>query len=314
MTRETVLRPAAQSGGERFRRAETALWEHHGLHPTERIVRLNDPRIRLRLVEVGTGAPVLLVHGTVGPGSWASLIEAMPGAHYIVVDRPGWGGSEPLDFSGRPYRITAADILRGILDALYIDRAAVIGGSIGNVWALSLAEHHPSRFERVVLLGAGPLVADARRPRFIRVLASRIGALMVRLPMSADRTKSILRDSGHGPSLDAGRIPGQFVDWRVSLTNDTPAMRHERDMVRTIVKGDGWQPGFLFDDAELAAIDARTLVVYGTADGVGSVPIWRRVVGAMPHGRLEVMDGAGHMPWFDDPRRVATIVEGFLSG
>jgi pimeloyl-ACP methyl ester carboxylesterase len=314
MTHNAVLAPAAETHAERYRRAETALWEHYGLRPTTQIIQLDQPRIRLRIQEVGSGIPVLLVHGTVGAGSWPSLIEAMgTGYRFIVLDRPGWVGSEPLDFSAHSYRRVAADILRGVLDALAIERAVVVGGSIGDVWALSLAQFHPARVVKVVLLGAGPLVADARRPSFIRLLASPIGALIVRLPVNADRGKSILRDSGHGPSLDAGRIPDTFVDWRVSLSNDTAAMRHERDMVRSIVRGDGWTPGFLFDEASLGAIERPTLMVYGTADAVGGVETWRRVVGSMRHARLEVIDGAGHMPWFDDPQRVAGLVAGFLA-
>jgi pimeloyl-ACP methyl ester carboxylesterase len=314
MTHDAVLAPVADTRAERFRRFEAALWDHHGLRPTARFVELEKPRIRLRVLEVGAGTPVLMVHGTVGPGSWASLIEAMGSGHrFIVLDRPGWGGSDPLDFSAQPYREVAAEILRGVLDALGIDRAVVVGGSIGDVWALSLARLHPDRVEKVILLGAGPVVAAARRPSFIRLLASPIGALIVRLPISAERARSILRDSGHRPSLEAGRIPEEFIDWRVSLSNDTSAMRHERDMVRSIVRGPGWQPGFLFVDADLGAIGSATLMVYGTADLVGGVDTWRGVVDAMPHARLEVIDGAGHMPWFDDPQRVAELINRFIA-
>ena len=313
MTHDAVLSPAAETSAERYHRAETALWEHHGLRPTARFIQLANPRMRLRVLEVGTGTPVLMVHGTVGAGAWPSLMEAMgPGYRFIVLDRPGWVGSEPLDFSGRPYRTVAADLLRGVLDALAIERAVVLGGSIGDVWALSLAQLHPERVLKVVLLGAGPMVTEAKRPSFIRLIASPIGALIVRLPVNPDRARSILRDSGHGPSLDAGQIPDAFVDWRVSLSNDTPSMRRERDMVRSVVRGDGWTPGFLFDDANLGAIEAPTLMVYGTADQVGSAGVWRRVMGAMPRGRLELVDGAGHMPWFDEPQRVASLVDGFL--
>jgi len=315
MTHDAVLAPAAaETRAERFRRLEAALWDHHGLRPTTRIVQLEKPRVRLRVMEVGTGTPVLMVHGTVGPGSWASLIDAMGSGHrFIVLERPGWGGSESIDYRGRPHRDLAADILRGVLDALDIQRAVLLGGSIGDVWALSVAKFHPDRVERVILLGGGPLVAAAHRPSFIRLLASPIGALIVRLPVNADRGRSILRDSGHGPSLDAGVIPDAFIDWRVSLSNDTSAMRHERDMVRSLVRGDGWTPGFLFDDADLGTIKPPTLMVYGTADPVGDVDIWRRFVRVMPSADLRVIDGAGHMPWFDEPQWVAGLVRRFLA-
>ena len=163
--------------------------------------------------------------------------------------------SDPVDFARHGIARSSADLLRGVLDGLGIDRVDVVGGSIGDVWALSLAEHHPDRVGRIVLLGGGPLVADVPRPGLHPALASPIGALIVRLPMSPDRLRSILRQNGHGPSLEAGRIPDEFIDWRLALANDTVSMRHERDMVRSILRRSGWQPGFVFDDADLGRIE-----------------------------------------------------------
>lgn len=311
----TIGRPAREDRAGRFRRAEAAVWQRHGLVPTERVFDIAQPPIRLRALEVGRGRPILLVHGTVGPAAWPSLIEAMDGdGRFIVLDRPGWGGSEAVDFGRRTddHRL-AADVLGGALDALGVDQAVVIGGSIGDVWALSLAQHRPSFVSRVVLLGAGPLLADVRPPGFIRVLASPVGRLMVRLPMSAGRTRSILAASGHASSLADGRIPAEFVAYRVSLSNDTPAMRHERAMVGHLVRGSGWRPGLPFDDTALAGIGAPTLFVYGTNDDVGDVVTWRRFVAAMPDAELEIVEGAGHMPWFDRPRDVAARIDRFLA-
>jgi hypothetical protein len=47
-----------------------------------------------------------------------------------------WGLSSALDFSGYEYKVLVADVLRGVLDGLGLDQAHVVGGSIGNVWAL----------------------------------------------------------------------------------------------------------------------------------------------------------------------------------
>ena len=57
----------------------------------------------------------------------------------------------------------------------------------------------------------------------------------------------LIRES---PSLGAsvrGRIPAEFIDWSVSVSNDTKAMRHERQMVRSVVEGAGWKPGLVFE-------------------------------------------------------------------
>ena len=61
------------------------------------------------------------------------------------------------------------------------------------------------------------------------------------------------------------------------------------------------QRGLKISDADLARITQPVLLVYGTADPTGGIDIWRRVVGGMPRAELEVVDGAGHQPWFDAP-------------
>ncbi len=308
-----TVEPATNPRATRYRELEQALWRHYGLSPRETFLELERPRCRLRALEAGSGEPVLLVHGTVGPGGWASLVAGLPGFRAIVLDRPGWGLSSPIDFAAGDYGRIVGDLLRGTLDALALERAHVVGGSVGNVWALRLAQRHPSRVGRVVLLGGGPIVPEAGVPGVIKLIASPTGALMVRLMNSPARVRTMLRGSGHGRSIDAGSIPDVFLEWRAAVGRETGAMRQERAMVRAIVQGNSYRRGLTLDEAELAAIRAPTLMIFGSADGVGSVDVWRRVTGLMTHAELDVVEGAGHMPWFDDPAGVAGRVGAFLS-
>ena len=121
----------------------------------------------------------------------------------------------------------------------------------------------------------------------------------------------MLRESGHSASLEDGRVADEFFEWRLAAANDTMSMRHERDMVRAIIRGSGWRPGFMFDEDHLARIEQPTLLIYGTADPTGTVDIWRRVTRAAAW-RAAARGRAGHHPWFEDVRQVGTSVEGFL--
>jgi pimeloyl-ACP methyl ester carboxylesterase len=119
---------------------------------------------------------------------------------------------------------------------------------------------------------------------------------------------------GHAASLQAGRIPDAFLDWHVAMSRQTDWARHERDMVRSIVARRGYVAGLVLNDAELAGIEQPALMVYGTADPIGSVALWRRFVGLLPRGELEVVGEAGHLVWYDDPARISGRVAGFLAG
>ena len=299
----------------RYRRAEQAFWEYYGLAPAERFVEAGSPSARLRVQEVGSGPPVLFVNGTGGPGAYfAPLVRELHGFRCLVLDRPGWGLSSPVDFSGRPYETVVAGLLGGVLDALGVERAHVLGGSIGNLWALRLAQAYPSRVERLVLLGAGPLTSDIGVPPFIRLLRSPPGRVITRIPENRRLLGKQLAGLGHAPSLQAGRFPDAFLDWHLAMSRETDWACHERDMVKSIVGRGGYVPGLVLQDAEVDGIDQPTLMVYGTADPIGSADTWRRFVGRLPHGELELVDGAGHLVWYDDPNRIGARVGGFLAG
>jgi 2-hydroxy-6-oxonona-2,4-dienedioate hydrolase len=309
----TTIRP--KTGIDRYRQAEEAVWRRFGLEPTERFVELADPRCRLRVIEVGSGPPVMFLPGTMVTGpAWGGLVRELAGYRCLLVDRPGEGLSEPIVFPRGRYGETVAAIGRGLFDALGLQRAAVVGGSIGNVWALRAALAMPARVDGIVLLGGGPVVDEVEAPGFIKLLASPVGSIIVRLPFSPDRARSMMRDSGHGRSIDAGRIPVELIDWLVAFQRDTNSMRAERDMVRTLVGRRGWQPGLTLSESDFTSVAPAVSWIVGSDDPVGSVELWTRTAARIRNAEVHVIDGAGHLPWVDDPSQVGDIVRRFLGG
>lgn len=299
---------------DRYREAEQLLWSQYGLRPQEHFVEVGSPRVRIRILEVGSGPPLLFAHGTAGSGpAFASLLQQLPDFRCIVFDRPGFGMSEPVRYSVGSFGSVIADLQSQLLDALGIPIADVVGHSIGGLFALRLALHHASRVRRIVLLGAGPFVDAAGVPPIIRLIASPLGGLFVRLVGRPAATRAMLRGNGHGPGLHNGRIPAEWVDWRTSVSRDTDSMRHERSMVRAIVAGRRYRPGLTMTAAELGEIPHPTLMLLGTGDPVGSASVWTPAMAAMPHGRLILLDGAGHMVWLDEPSRVVMEMRQFLA-
>jgi 2-hydroxy-6-oxonona-2,4-dienedioate hydrolase len=314
MTSRAVAMDPTDERTERYRSAERAVWSHYGLEPSERFVEFVSPAVRLRIQEVGSGEPIVFAHGGLWPAvSLAPLVRELPGYRCILLDRPGCGLSSAIDWRKHELRTVAPRLMGGVVDALGLERTHVIGHSIGGVWALRLAQDHASRVGKIGILGASPVLAEMPRPGFFRILASPIGALITRLPQNQDRARSMLRQDGHGPSLDAGRIPDVFFDWHVALIRNTKTMRNERAMIRdAVVRGGAWRPGVTFEPAELAAIRQPLLYVIGTADPEGTVDYAKRVVGMLANADLRVLPDAGHMPWLDDAAQVGQALRTFL--
>ncbi|HEV8671280.1 MAG TPA: alpha/beta hydrolase [Candidatus Limnocylindria bacterium] len=315
MDTPAIASRAAATRVERYREAERALWTRYGLAPTERFIDVAAPSTRLRVLDVGFGEPVLFVHGLIGPDAWAPLVRELRAFRCLVLDRPGWGLSTPVDYTGSSYASIVANVVGGVLDGLGLDRVNVVGASGGTLWAIRLAQRLSERVGRIALIGAGPVLADMPVPGWLRMLASPLGAILVRAPNTEDAVRSMLRQAGHGPSLDDGRIVDELIAWRLSASSDTDAMRHERDMLR-----DGlvswttgrWRRGALLADAELRAIAHPTLYVHGALDPIAPVEITKRVVDLLPCGELDVVDG-GHEPWLEDASGVAESLTRFLT-
>jgi 2-hydroxy-6-oxonona-2,4-dienedioate hydrolase len=312
---EAVHGDAADARFERYRHAEAALWKHYGLEPTEQFIDLQSPRVRVRVQVVGSGTPILFIHGGVWPGAaFASLIGELSGFRCLMLDRPGCGLSSPLDYSKHTYKTAIGQLLTGVVDALGIDKTHVVGQEVGAAWALVLAAAQPDRIDRLVLTGAAPLLHEQPVPTFLKVLASPIGAIIVRLPQSRGQARSILRQDGHGASVEAGQIPDAYLDWHVALMSETSTMRNERALIRATLGRGGWRPEVTFGRHELAQLQQPMLYVYGTNDPESTVDRVRHVVGLLPAAELHLIEGAGHLPWLDDPGEVGARISGFLAG
>src|SRR5699024_368341 len=105
-----------------------------------------------------TGDPVLLIHGS-GPGvsayaNWRAVLPELAKNHRVIApDILGFGYTERPE--GVTYDMaTWTEHLVGLMDALGIEQAAVVGNSFGGALALNLATHHPGRVSKLVLMGA----------------------------------------------------------------------------------------------------------------------------------------------------------------
>ena len=108
---------------------------------------------------VGGGLPLVMLHGG-GPGAsaWSNFGSALPGFaadfRTLLVDQPGFGGSDKPEVEGNYFRF-AADHVVQLLDELGIDRVHLLGNSLGGGTAMRLALTHPKRVGRLILMGPG---------------------------------------------------------------------------------------------------------------------------------------------------------------
>jgi len=309
MTSTNTSEPA---GFAEFRRAERTLWDHYDLQPEERLVSLDGEQV-VRIHDIGDGEPVLFVHGTGGSGVYfAPLVkELVPTFRCILMDRPGWTLSSPIDYSAGDFGTIVAQLQEELLTSLGISRAHVIGGSIGGLYALRLALSYPDRVGNIVLLGALP--AEGGTPSmFLRLLRTPLGQIMIRIPQRPQMLRKQLEGLGHKKSLDRGVIPDQYINVKAAESRYTSAPRYERELVRSVFARKGFQPGITLSKTELDAIQAPTLMVYGNDDPLGSKEGYSDFMASLPKGSITFTSDSGHLPWYDHPHDVGALIHTHL--
>jgi len=271
---------------------------------------------RVHLLEKGSGRPVVVLSGTGDPaGFLLPLLDALDGVHVMAPDRPGIGLSDPAELPVHRYREAAVSWLDGLLDALDLETAALVGHSGGGAWALWYALARPQRVTRLVLMGV-PTLPGTRAPLPIRLMSTpALGAVLRRLvPPSPASFVRLARAVGEGETI--GAHP-DLVELVVAVARDPVAQRATRAEFRVLVSPlallsrGGFRRSGSVSPEELGGLTVPTAVVWGERDPLGSIAVARAVTGMIPDARLEVLP-TGHGPWLGEPERTADAVVGFL--
>jgi 2-hydroxy-6-oxonona-2,4-dienedioate hydrolase len=295
----------------RYRQAEAQLWASVGLTPAERHVRLASTGTLVRVQSVGQGEPALFIHGGPNSGStWAPLLQHLHGFQCLLVDRPGTGLSQPYPITPANLPNVGAAFVADLLDALDIDRAHVVASSFGGHLALRSAAAHPERFLRMVQMACPALCPGEQEPPFLRLLKSGLfRKILDVLPPNERANRAIMRQLGHGKSLDNGQILHGFLDWYLELQRHTDTNRNDAAMIGRVLPA---RPALTLSDDLLASADVPTLFLWGEDDTCGGPDVARRVVSSMPDAELVLLPDSGHLPWLDAPFLCADRVGAFL--
>lgn len=302
----------------RYREAERRLWESVGVTPTEQWLQLDRTGARVRVQEVGEGPTVLFVHGgSVCGASWASLVARLDGFRCVVLDRPGCGLNEPLAtrFDDVERLATFADALVvDVLDALGLDRAHVAATSFGGYMGLRAAAAHPDRINKLMMLGWPVGAPIGRTPLVMRIgSVPWLGRLMTAIPPNQRMVRAIFKSIGLRQALEAGRITPAMLEWFLAMMRDTDTMRNEtRSLPRFMTLWRGMNDSVLLPASLLSSIQTPVHFLWGEEDPFGGPDVARRFVAHVPNAELELMPGAGHAVWMDDPDHVATTTRRFL--
>lgn len=258
----------------------------------------------------GPDRPVLLlVHGMAGSSAtWRAVLPGL-GERYRVIapDLPGHGESDKPrgDSSLGAY----ANTLRDLMIALAIERATVVGQSLGGGVAMQLAYQHPQRCERLVLVSSGGLGPEVSWMLRAFALPGAEYLMPVLFP-------SVVRDAGNAVSRAFGRRGIRWAkaeqQWQAYASLTEPDNR--QSFVRTLraVVDPAGQAVSAHDKLYLAS-RLPALVLWGGDDRIIPVEHAEAAHRSIPGSRLVIFDRSGHFPHAEEPERFVAALHDFIA-
>ena len=256
----------------------------------------------------GEGSVLLLIHGIAGSSrAWTEVMPLLAQDFTVVApDLIGHGESaKPMgDYSLGAY----ASGLRDLLAVLGIERATLVGQSLGGGIAMQLAYQHPEICERLVLVDSGGLGREVSWILRSLALPGAEFLVPVLFPWFVRAWGNLVARSLYDLGV---RSAGAAQTWRAYASLTESANRDA--FVRTVraVIDPGGQTVSAKDRLYLTA-NVPTLIIWGARDGIIPVEHAYATHRALPASRLEVIEGVGHFPHVEVADRFAEILTDFV--
>jgi 2-hydroxy-6-oxonona-2,4-dienedioate hydrolase len=248
--------------------------------------------IKIHYVEAGRGIPLILIHGLADDTTiWDPVIPHLAARFRVIaLDQIGFGRSDkPL----LNYRIsTFVDFLDGFMSELKIERASLIGNSLGGWVAAAYALEHPERIERLVLCDAAGYaeLAKTMDPRAMSALHLASREDIRYLGPLTFRDERFYRD-----------IDAIFKQRMTAGDNYTVGQ-----FLESMVRGDDVL------DNRVRMINRPTLVIWGRNDKLIPLSFGERFHQEIANSQLQIIDNCGHIPQLECPTEFSAAVLQFF--
>lgn len=270
------------------------------------------PKWRIRYHEAGEGDPVILLHGS-GPGAsaWSNFsqnIEVLARKYRVIaLDFPGWGRSDEFDPQTAHRFAVNAEVVVGLMDALDISRAALVGNSMGGIASQMVTALHPGRVTHCVTMGAP---APGGPQPFYQ-------------PSGLTEGLRILFEAYRTPSEENVRRLVEIMVFDSAFASDALIRQRTENAIANpnhlsnFLKGlatmhiDAVGQDEIVHALEKSPVPA--LIMHGRDDRVVPVEHSLRTAALMPNASLLVFNRCGHWAQLEHAGRFNALLDGFLS-
>ena len=256
--------------------------------------------------DVGQGPPVIFLHAW-GPGStawalWHKVLARLGNDfHCLAVDSPNYAKTGPVYLDESLYYMQA-DAAAAVMDALGIEKAAIVGASQGGQSALTFAGKYPDRVEKLVFGGnhLGTTGGD-----YLLGLSNEEG-IRIAYPALSDPTPENMRRYLEMCVFDKTLVTDELIEYLAKYHTARPDLAEARAKMQYGPRHD------LTED--MLNITAPTMIVWGRNDRTCGVEIGIRAMNLIRDSRMVILKNTGHWAPFERPNEYADLLKAFLDG
>jgi pimeloyl-ACP methyl ester carboxylesterase len=271
-------------------------------------IELHGRRVIYRIA--GSGPPLVLIHGMLNSSShWQRV--ALDLADEFTVVAPDLIGHGDSAAPRGDYSLGAhAASIRDLLAAIGIERASVVGHSLGGGVAMQFFYQFPQRVERLVLISSGglghevsPMLRSAALPGTSALLSATIQPRLLAALAAGGRR---LRERSIG-----GGVHLQAIARALRPLENADARHAFLHTLRSVIDAHGQRVSAT--DRLYLLETIPTLIVWGERDHTIPLEHGRRAHEAVPHSFFKTLPGAAHFPHLEDPDGVARVLREFMT-
>lgn len=297
----------------KYKETRAKLFKIAGIEPQSQFVKTTGPVKNVHYLQLGAGDPLIIVHGGLSHSSeWINILKALAKSHSLyVVDRPGHGLSDPINYRGVDYRKSAVDFLQSFMDAVGLEQAHFMGNSMGGYFCTCFALDKPDRVKKLVLIGA-PAGINLWIPPMLRILGIR--------GLNRFFMKTVAKPSIPGVKnihkqllvFNPDKLSDEYVEhcyYNQLLPGSTVAFSTLLESVLTIK---GWKKELYLGD-QLDRLKVPVHFIWGNKDVFESPETGIHKAKTIENHSFEIIENAGHCPWLDQPEKCTSLIMNALN-
>jgi len=255
--------------------------------------------------EAGEGHPLLLLHGSgAGASGWGNFRQNIDvlaeNFHVYAIDQPGWGGSEAVTWD----RLDHVEAHIQFMDALGIEKAAVVGNSMGGITALGMVTKYPDRVSHVITMGSG----SSRAPKLFSPGDGPTEGLKILFKCYREPTIESMTQLCDVMMFNAGDNIDALAQERYESANKHP--EHLANLLAGMPHGSPVPKWFSMDD--LLTCQTPTLLIHGRDDRVVPYEHSLILLSYIPNSRLVLLNRCGHWAMIEHPAEFNRLVIDFV--